>query len=53
MKNTLNQKQPPYSAEGVSMEAVSHVTARSATGIAERNREEKCHQVKPKCHTGL
>lgn len=31
MKNALNQKQPPYSAEGVSMEAVSCTTARSAS----------------------
>lgn len=53
MKNALNQKPPPYSAEGVSMEAVSHMTARSATGVTKKNREEKCHQVKPKCHTIL
>lgn len=53
MKNALNQRQTPYSAEGVSMEAVSYMTARSATSVTERNREQKCHQVKPNYHTGL
>lgn len=53
MKNTLNQEQPPHGAEGVSMEAVCHMTARSTAGVTERNMEEKCHQVKPKCHTSL
>lgn len=51
MKNTLNQMESPYTAEGVSMEAVSHMTARSATGFTERNEEERSHQVKPKCYT--
>lgn len=52
-KNALNQKQTPYSAEGISMEAVSHMTARSAAGVTERDREQKFHQVKPKYPTGL
>lgn len=51
MKKAKNQKQPPHSAEGVSMEALSHMTARPAKGAAERKGVEKCHQVKPKCHT--
>lgn len=46
MKNALHQRQTPYSAEGVSMEAVSHMTARSATSVTERNREQKCHRGK-------
>lgn len=36
MKNVLNQIQIPYSAEGVTMEAVSHMTLTSITGITER-----------------
>lgn len=41
----------PYSSEGVSMEAFSHMIARSATGFTERNEEERSHQVKTKCYT--